>query len=86
MTTGQKTISLPEPLYNRLKAKKKPGENFQDVITRLLNQEEHHEKPPVSKFFGVLGDDSDEWDKIEEEIYNDRSRESERDAIRFDDE
>jgi predicted CopG family antitoxin len=84
MALSQKTISLPEPLYNRLKAKKKPGENFPDVIARLLDQEEHHQKPPISKFFGILGEDSEEWDKIEEDIYKNRLRKSGRDAINFD--
>jgi predicted CopG family antitoxin len=86
MGLSQKTISLPENLYNRLKAKKKPGENFPDVIARLLDQEEHHQKPPITKFFGILGDDSEEWDKIEDGIYKNRLRKSDRDEIKFEDE
>nr|MDO8088358.1 antitoxin VapB family protein [Candidatus Sigynarchaeum springense] len=83
---SQKTISLPEPLYNRLKAKKKPGENFPELISRLLDQEEHHQKPPITKFFGILGDNSEEWDKIEEDIYKNRLRSSGRDRLDFEDE
>ncbi len=80
----QKTISLPENLYDRLKAKKKPGENFPDVISRLLDQEESHQKPPITKFFGILGENSEEWDKIEEELYANRSRTSDRERLDLD--
>jgi len=69
-----------------LKAKKKPGENFPELISRLLDQEEHHQKPPITKFFGILGDNSEEWDKIEEDIYKNRLRSSGRDRLDFEDE
>lgn len=84
MTLTQKTISLPENLYNRLKAKKKSGENFPDVISRLLDQEECHQKPSITKFFGILGENSEEWDKIEEEIYAKRAHTSDRAKIDLD--
>ncbi len=86
---GQKTIALPEPVYNRLKAKKKPGENFPELIIRLLEQEEKNNKPEITRLFGILGENSNEWDEIEKDIYNNRLRAAKHgrhDGITFDDE
>ncbi|MHA1150407.1 MAG: antitoxin VapB family protein [Promethearchaeota archaeon] len=65
-----KTISLPEEIYFALKKKKRKGESFPELITRLLKtEEERHNK--LESIAGSLRED-DEWDDIIEEIYKDR--------------
>jgi predicted CopG family antitoxin len=83
----QKTISLPEPLYERLKARKKPDETFPDLIDRLLGASESTEKTPISSFFGQLHEsDPDEWDTIEKDIYESRLNAKESSNVEFGDE
>ena len=82
---GQKTISLPEKLYSKLKSKKRENETFPDLITRLLNEEEQQQqKHHISDLAGAFEEDSDEWIKIEKELYKDRLRPSSRKGISFD--
>ncbi len=45
---GSKTISITEDAYHRLRARKRRGESFTDVILRLT------ERRPLSEFAGVL--------------------------------
>ncbi len=66
----QKTISLPEDVYNALKKQKHKGETFAELINRLI-QEKHTRKKNLEKLAGSLKDD-DEWDSILEDIYEDR--------------
>ncbi len=81
----QKTISLPEDLYLKLKAEKGKTETFPDLIKRLLYEEEvRKKKHHISDLAGAFGEDSEEWIKIEEELYNDRLRPSSRKGISFD--
>lgn len=71
----QKTISLPEELYDRLKNKKKKNETFPDLIQRLLLEEEKIKTDRnIDDLEGAFGDTSEEWDSIEKEIYRDRLR------------
>jgi predicted CopG family antitoxin len=71
----QKTISLPEELYDRLKNKKKKNETFPELIRRLLSEEEKIKKTRnIDDLAGAFGDTSEEWDDIENEIYKDRLR------------
>jgi predicted CopG family antitoxin len=75
----QKTISIPEELYDKLKAKKKKTETFPDLIQRLINEYDQQEKiHSIMDLAGALDDDSDEWETIEETLYNDRNRPSDR--------
>ena len=81
----QKTISLPEKLYYKLKAKKKAAETFPDLISRLIEEAEMKEKAhKIMDLAGAFGDDSDEWEKIEKELYEDRLRPSHRKGLTFD--
>ena len=81
----QKTISLPEELYLKLKAKKEKNETFPDLIKRLLHEEDiHKKKHQISDLAGAFGEGSEEWIKIEEELYKDRLRPSSRKGISFD--
>ena len=80
----QKTISMPEELYLKLKKKKGNSETFPQLIERLVDEEEnkshyHH----IDDLEGAFGDDSEEWDLIEKELYNDRLRPSSRKNITF---
>ncbi len=46
---GFKTISLSDRTYRRLRAEKRPGESFTDVIERLLSMKQ----PPLAAFAGA---------------------------------
>lgn len=49
---GSKTISITENAYHRLRARKRRGESFTDVILRLT------ERRPLSEFAGVLDEET----------------------------
>jgi hypothetical protein len=40
----------------------------------LINEQIHDDPKPIESFFGVFDDDSDEWGKIEEKLYEKRNR------------
>jgi predicted CopG family antitoxin len=67
-----KTISLPEDLYDKLKRQKKKGESFPDLIDRLI-KEKKSRRQQLEALAGSLKED-DEWDNILNEIYEDRKR------------
>jgi len=72
-----KTISLPEEIYSKLKSKIRKNETFPDLIQRLLNDEEKREEEhKIMDLAGAFGDNSEEWEKIEKELYKDRLRTS----------
>jgi predicted CopG family antitoxin len=63
---GTKTISLTEEAYERLKAAKKEGESFSDVINRI--------SPGVrlEEYWGIL--DGEAGDELREAVADGRSR------------
>ena len=67
-----KTISLPEDVYDKLKRQKKKGESFSDLIDRLI-KEKKSKKQQLEALAGSLAEDN-EWDQILEDIYEDRKR------------
>ncbi len=67
-----KTISLPEDLYDKLKRQKKKGESFPDLIDRLI-KEKKSRRQQLEALAGSLKED-DEWDNILNDIYEDRKR------------
>ena len=67
-----KTISLPEDVYDKLKRQKKKGESFSDLIDRLI-KEKKSKKQQLEALAGSLAEDN-EWDQILENIYKDRKR------------
>ena len=80
----QKTISLPEKVYYKLKEKKKRNETFPELILRLLDAEDEREKiGDIMDLAGAFGDDSEEWEKISCELYLDRLRPSHRNGVEF---
>jgi len=67
-----KTISLPEDLYDKLKKQKRKGESFPELIDRLI-KERKSRKQQLEALAGSLIED-EEWDDILQEIYEDRKR------------
>jgi len=67
-----KTISLPEDIYNRLKKQKRKGESFSDLIDRIL-KEKKVKRQKLEELAGCFKDD-DEWDEILNNIYEDRKK------------
>lgn len=59
---GTKTISLEDSAYGKLKAAKRPGESFSDVVHRLLGLRE----PSLLAFTRLL--DRDAADRVAEAI------------------
>ncbi len=55
---GFRTISLSDATYRKLRAEKRPGESFTEVIERLLAARQ----PPLSKHLGA-------WQPMSEEEY-----------------
>ncbi|USZ67465.1 antitoxin VapB family protein [Halorussus salilacus] len=49
---GTKTISLADDAYDRLKAEKREGESFSDVVRRLTEGVE------LGEYYGVLSDET----------------------------
>ncbi|MCF2140579.1 MAG: antitoxin VapB family protein [Candidatus Lokiarchaeota archaeon] len=70
----QKTISLPENIYNSLKKRKKSKETFSDLISRLIKEnDQKSSQPDISCFYGKLEEaEKGEWDEIEKKIYENR--------------
>ena len=68
----QKTISLPEDVYNKLKAEKGPEESFPQLILRLLKKEKIDNS--IELLAGAFEEESEEWGKIEKLLYEDRLR------------
>ena len=69
---ANKTISLPLETYDKLRKEKRKGESFADLINRLLKRTKSKTKL-LEDLAGVFKDD-DIWDRIIEEIYEDRKR------------
>ncbi|TFG03023.1 MAG: hypothetical protein EU529_00555 [Promethearchaeota archaeon] len=67
-----KTISLPEDLYEKLKRQKKKGESFPELIDRLI-KEKKSKKQQLEALAGVFKEDN-EWDQILNDIIEDRKR------------
>lgn len=59
-----KTIGIKEEIYERLKARKREGESFSDLVDRLLEEA----TPDWREGFGTLSDaESEELERIVEE-------------------
>ena len=78
----QKTISLPQDVYNQLKRLKDQDESYGELVMRLINE---HEKKPgdvaIESFASAFGDeDSDDWGEIERILYQKRRFSTSRDV------
>lgn len=61
---GTKTIGLRDDAYERLKARKREGESFTELVNRLLDES----KPDWREGFGSLSDEEgEELERIVEE-------------------
>lgn len=69
-----KTISLSEDAYERLKAEKREGESFSDVVRRITGTVD------VMEYFGAL--DADVADDLEDAVDEARERNRRRRADR----
>ncbi|MDZ7687896.1 MAG: antitoxin VapB family protein [Halobacteriales archaeon] len=74
---GTKTVSLADDAYERLKAHKREGESFSDVVRRLTDTVD------LEEYYGVLSDESAE--ELEEAVRERRERFDEERARRRDD-
>lgn len=69
----QKTISLNEKAYKKLKNLKKRGETYSDLVLRLsASQEQSDEDDILLKLIGSFKGDADYWEKIEQQIQQSR--------------
>lgn len=70
----QKTISLNEKAYKKLKKLKRKGETYSDLILRLCNSQEISERDDILlKLIGAFKDNDEYWEKIEKQIQENRS-------------
>jgi len=69
----QKTIALPEDIYEDLKKRKRKDESFPQLIARLLNNAPGNPQP-LEALKGALEDDAEEWEQIEKMLYERRRR------------
>ncbi|MFX1259285.1 MAG: antitoxin VapB family protein [Promethearchaeota archaeon] len=71
----QKTISLNEKAYKRLRKFKRDKESYSDLIIRLCDTQENKEKGDILlKYMGLFKNNSDDWEKVEKEIQKERER------------
>ncbi|MHA1721430.1 MAG: antitoxin VapB family protein [Promethearchaeota archaeon] len=65
----QKTISLSEEAYYKLKKEKNENESFSHEILRILEKRDNSD---ILDLAGSFKENSDEWGIIEKTIYNNR--------------
>lgn len=65
---GTKTIGVREDVYERLKARKREGESFTDLLDRLIDES----SPEWREHFGTLS--PSEGDELEELVADSRNR------------
>jgi len=71
----QKTISLNEKAYKKLKKYKKVKESYSDLIVRLCeSQEKKVEEDFLLKYIGTFKDNDEYWEKFEDVIQNERNK------------
>ncbi len=69
----KKNVSLTQEAYEKLKALKKESESFSQLILRLIAKKE---KQDIKDFAGAFEENSEEWEKIEKELYERRKEKS----------
>lgn len=66
-----KMVSLSDEAYDRLKVRK-GIKSFSEVVVELTNEKSKNKD--IMKFAGMFKDNSDEWERIEKEIYSERKK------------
>ena len=74
----QKTVSLSEEAYEKLRRVKKEGESFSQVILRLIERDAN---AGILDFAGAFEEGSKEWETIEKEIYKRRKDKSRMESL-----
>ncbi len=77
---NQKTISLSEEAYNKLKKSKKKNESFSKTILRILGKQDNSD---IMSLAGAFNENSNEWEKIEKILYKNRLDENDLDIEEF---
>jgi len=71
----QKTISLNEKAYKKLKKYKKERESYSDLIIRLCERiAKSEEEDILLKFAGSFKENADYWEEVEKDIQKERDR------------
>ncbi len=65
-------IDVSEKAYKKLLELKKPDETFSKLILRIISEQEQEKSTSIEEFAGVFEEDSEEWEKIEKIIYEER--------------
>jgi predicted CopG family antitoxin len=79
-----RTINLPEHVYDDIMELKDKNESISDFIARLIKKKQL--KKSITQFAGIFEifeDSSEEWEKIEKKLYDDRLRQSNERTIKF---
>lgn len=67
-----KVISLSDDAYRKLRALKR-GKSFSEVVVELIGKR-RTKKKNLLDFYGVWKEDSDYWEKMKKQIYEDRKK------------
>ena len=65
-------IDISEKVYKKLLTLKKENESFSKLISRIINEKETEKLNPIEDFAGAFEEDSEEWEKIENLLYEER--------------
>jgi len=65
-----KTIDITEEVYKKIAELKLKNESMSNFILRLINEKKQTNS--IEEFAGAFEEDSEEWEKIEKILYEDR--------------
>lgn len=65
-------IDISDKVYKKLLKLKKADESFSKLILRIINKREKEKINHIEEFAGIFEEDSEEWEKIEKLLYEDR--------------
>jgi len=66
----QKTIDISEEVYKKITELKLKNESISNFILRLINEKKTTNS--IEEFAGAFEEDSEEWEKIEKILYENR--------------
>ena len=79
---SQKTISLSIEAFNKLKKEKKENESYSKTVLRILGDRDNSD---IMELAGAFNENSDEWEKIEKTLYQNRIDENDLDVEEIED-